>query len=186
MSEPVTFLSRAEALVGTHEANSIENGARTLLYKRDKVAAEFPIMEEMRDRARAIRLHALNNLDRLLAHFADRVGEHGGVVHFAADAEEARSIVAAILEETSSKLVVKAKSMVSEEIELNDHLESRGVEVVETDLGEYIVQLAGDTPSHIIAPVLHIHDKAGRWRSISGQTRRGIHRGPDRAQPDCP
>ena len=156
MSEPVTFLTRAEALVGTHEANAIESGARTLLKKRDAVAADFPIMEELRDRARAIRLHALNNLDRLLAHFADRVEEQGGVVHFAADAEEARSIVAKILEETSSKLVVKSKSMVSEEIELNDHLEARGVEVVETDLGEYIVQLADDTPSHIIAPVLHM------------------------------
>jgi L-lactate dehydrogenase complex protein LldF len=84
------------------------------------------------------------------------VEEQGGVVHFAADAEEARSIVAGILDETSSKLVVKSKSMVSEEIELNEHLESRGVEVVETDLGEYIIQLAGDTPSHIIAPVLHM------------------------------
>jgi L-lactate dehydrogenase complex protein LldF len=113
-------------------------------------------MDELRDRARAIRLHALNNLDRLLAHFADQVEAQGGVVHFAADAEEARSIVANILEETSSKLVVKSKSMVSEEIELNEHLESRGMEVIETDLGEYIVQLADDTPSHIIAPVLHM------------------------------
>ena len=156
MPEPVTFLSRAEALVGTHEADAIENGARTLLKKRDAVVSDFPIMEELRDRARAIRLHALNNLDRLLAHFADRVEEQGGVVHFAADAEEARSIVASILEETSSKLVVKSKSMVSEEIELNDYLDARGVEVVETDLGEYIIQLAGDTPSHIIAPVLHM------------------------------
>ena len=156
MSEPVTFLGRAEALVGTHEAAAVDNGARTLLEKRDRVVADFPIMDELRDRARAIRLHALANLDRLLAHFADQVESQGGVVHFASDAEEARTIVAGILEETSSRLVVKSKSMVSEEIELNDHLEERGVKVVETDLGEYIVQLAGDTPSHIIAPVLHM------------------------------
>ena len=156
MAEPVTFLERAEALVRTHEAGAIESGARTLLVKRDKVAADYPIMDEMRDRARAIRLHALANLDRLLAHFADRVEEAGGVVHFAGDETEAQEIVARILRETESRVVVKSKSMVSEEIELNEHLESDGVEVIETDLGEFIVQLAGDTPSHIIAPVLHM------------------------------
>lgn len=155
MSEPVTFLSRAEALIGTRQAAAVDDGARTLLYKRDKVIADYPIMDEMRDRARAIRMHSLENLDRLLAGFADRLEDLGGHAHFASDAQEANEIIEGILTRTNSRLVVKSKSMVTEEIELNEHLEEAGVEVVETDLGEFIVQLDQDTPSHIIAPVLH-------------------------------
>lgn len=155
MSQPVTFLGRAQALLGTDEAVAVRRGVTKFVEGRDARAAEFPIMEELRDRARSIRLHALSHLDRLLGHFTDQVTGAGGHVHFAADAAEANAIVASILQETGSKLVVKSKSMVSEEIEMNDHLEQIGIEVVETDLGEFIAQLAGDTPSHIIAPVLH-------------------------------
>ena len=156
MSQPVSFVTRADALLGSKEAAAVVKGIRHFTDARDRVAAEFPIMEELRDRARAIRLHSLSHLDRLLGHFADQVTALGGTVHFAADADEANRIVAEILEQSDSRLVVKSKSMVSEEIELNHHLEDVGVEVVETDLGEFIVQLAGDTPSHIIAPVLHM------------------------------
>lgn len=156
MSEPVTFLSRAEALIGTHEAAAVEAGIRNFVVRREAAFEEFPLGEAMRDRARAIRLHALANLDRLLAHFADQVGELGGKVHWAHDAAEARQIAGVILEKAGARIVVKSKSMVSEEIELNDHLEESGMTVVETDLGEFIVQLAEDTPSHIIAPVLHM------------------------------
>lgn len=155
MSEPVTFLGRAEALIGTRQAAAVDDGARTLLREREKVASAYPIMDEMRDRARAIRIHSLRNLDRLLARFADQLEELGGRVHFALDAREANEIIEGILARTGSRLVVKSKSMVTEEIELNRHLEGVGVEVVETDLGEFIVQLDEDTPSHIIAPILH-------------------------------
>jgi L-lactate dehydrogenase complex protein LldF len=156
VSQPVTFLGRADSLLGSDEAAAIRRGVTHFVENRDRVAEEFPVMDELRDRARAIRLHALNHLDRLLAHFSDQVMAAGGHVHFAADSAEANRIVASILERTESKLVVKSKSMVSEEIELNEHLEDQGVDVVETDLGEFIVQLANDTPSHIIAPVLHL------------------------------
>lgn len=156
MSQPVTFLSRAEALIGTHEADAVGTGVRNFLAMRERSVAEFPMMDTLRDRARAIRLHSLNHLDRLLAHFADQVEATGGHVHWASDAEEACQIVADILQRAECSSVVKSKSMVSEEIELNDHLESLGFDVVETDLGEFIAQLAGDTPSHIIAPVLHM------------------------------
>ncbi|MGI9609234.1 MAG: LutB/LldF family L-lactate oxidation iron-sulfur protein [Acidimicrobiia bacterium] len=155
-SEPVTFLGRAENLVNSHEAEAVKDGVAHLLERRNLEAATFEIMEPLRDRARAIRLHALANLDRLLAHFADQVTEGGGHVHFAGDASEAREMVASILDRADAELVVKSKSMVTEEIELNPYLEEKGLEVVETDLGEYIAQLAGDTPSHIIAPVLHM------------------------------
>jgi L-lactate dehydrogenase complex protein LldF len=156
MSEPVTFLSRAEALIGTHEANAVAAGMRSLYDKRVTAVAEFLAMDPIRDRARAIRLHALNHLDRLLSRFADEFEAAGGRVHWAADADEANAIVTRILSDTGSRLVVKGKSMVSEEIELNHHLEGEGIDVVESDLGEFIAQLAGDTPSHIIAPVMHL------------------------------
>lgn len=156
MSQPVSFVTRADALLGSKEAAAVVKGIRHFNDARDRATAEFPIMEELRDRARAIRLHSLSHLDRLLGQFADQVTALGGTVHFAADADEANRIVAEILEQSDCSLVVKSKSMVSEEIELNHHLEGVGVEVIETDLGEFIVQLAGDTPSHIIAPVLHM------------------------------
>jgi L-lactate dehydrogenase complex protein LldF len=154
--EPVTFLSRAEALIGTHEAAAVDNGVRNFLELRKKSVEELPALDDFRDRARTIRLHALRHLDRLLVHFADQLQVAGGQVHWAEDAADARQIAADILQRTESRRVVKSKSMVSEEIELNSHLEARGLEVTETDLGEFIAQLAGDTPSHIIAPVLHM------------------------------
>lgn len=156
MSEPVTFLGRAEALIGTHEAEAVDNGVRNFLALREKSLDEFPLLDTLRDRARSIRLHSLKHLDRLLAGFADQLEAAGGRVHWAGDAEEARDIAAGILQATGSSRVVKSKSMVTEEIELNAHLESLGLDVVETDLGEFIAQLAGDTPSHIIAPVMHM------------------------------
>jgi L-lactate dehydrogenase complex protein LldF len=156
MSEPVSFLTRADTLLGTDEARAVDRGMRRMSASRVAVMAELPWSEELRDRARSIRLHALSHLDRLLAQFADRVTESGGRVHFASDAAEAKDIVASILSSASARLVAKSKSMVSEEIELNDHLAGEGMQVVETDLGEYIAQLAGDTPSHIIVPVLHL------------------------------
>lgn len=123
--------------------------------KRAEALSEFSVMEDLRDRSRAIRLDSLDNLDRLLAQFADALTAAGGQVHFAEDAAEANEIVMGIAARTGTRLAVKSKSMVSEEIELNPSLEQVGVRVVETDLGEFIAQLAGDTPSHIIAPVLH-------------------------------
>jgi L-lactate dehydrogenase complex protein LldF len=156
MSSPVSFLSRAERLVGSPEADAVEQGIRRLAVSRQVAMAELTISSELRDRARAIRLHAISHLDRLLARFADELGAAGARVHFAGDAAEANRLVTSILERAGARLVAKSKSMVSEEIGLNQHLEAVGFEVVETDLGEYISQLAGDTPSHIIAPILHM------------------------------
>ncbi len=154
--EPVTFVERSNRLVGTHEAKAVDRGMRLMTSARANAFEELTIGEELRDRARAVRLGALSELDVLLGRFADRLTEAGGNVHFASDALEANRIVGGILAGRDANLVVKSKSMVSEEIELNPHLGRQGVEVVETDLGEFIVQLAGDTPSHIIAPVLHM------------------------------
>ncbi len=152
---PVTFRERANLDIGTHKAAANDVSARRLHKKRAVAAAEFSAFESTRDRAREIRLHTLAHLDRYLGEFADSVERLGGNVFFAADAAEANEYVTRVAGEEGVSLAVKSKSMVTEEIELNHALEAAGVEVVESDLGEFIVQLAGDRPSHIIAPVLH-------------------------------
>jgi L-lactate dehydrogenase complex protein LldF len=125
--------------------------------------------EELREAARSIRAGIMRHLPDVLARLADEVIARGGHVFWAADAAEANDYVASVARRTEAKLAVKSKSMVSEEIHLNSALEADGVEVVETDLGEWIIQLAGETPSHIIAPALHKtrHDVAQLFGRIA-------------------
>ena len=123
-------------------------------HRRDAVDA-LPEFDAIRDAARDIKDHVLANLDGYLELYEQKVIENGGQVHWARDADEACRIVAKICKDAEAKTVTKGKSMVSEEIHLNPVLEAAGMTVVETDLGEYIVQLAGETPSHIIAPAVH-------------------------------
>jgi len=113
--------------------------------------------EALREQGRAIREYALTHLDTLLEQFERNVTARGGHVHWARDAKEAREIILAILKETDAKTVTKGKSMVSEEIVLNPFLEANGLVPIETDLGEYIIQLRKEPPSHIIAPAFHLH-----------------------------
>jgi L-lactate dehydrogenase complex protein LldF len=112
--------------------------------------------EAMRESARAIRDHALSRLDELLVRFETQVEANGGHVHWARDPAEAREIITRILKERRARTVTKGKTMLGEEIALNEHLEANGITPVETDLGEYIVQLRGERPSHIIGPALHL------------------------------
>src|SRR5512136_2077882 len=112
--------------------------------------------EVLRQAGHEIRLQAINHLDTYLAQLEEQVTRAGGHVHWARDAAEARSIVLALAREHHVKRVVKAKSMASEEINLNHALAEAGIQVLETDLGEYIVQLAGEMPSHIIVPAVHL------------------------------
>ena len=111
--------------------------------------------EEWREEARNIKIHTLDHLDYYLELLHDNVTSAGGQVHFAKDSAEANAIVSFLARSRGVKVATKSKSMVSEELELNPVLESVGVEVYETDLGEYIIQLAGETPSHLVAPALH-------------------------------
>ncbi|HEY1963002.1 MAG TPA: LutB/LldF family L-lactate oxidation iron-sulfur protein [Rhizomicrobium sp.] len=113
--------------------------------------------EALREQGCAIRDYALANLDTLLEQFERAVTARGGQVHWARDAKEAREIVLGVLRQHGAKTVTKGKSMVSEEIGLNPFLEANGVVPVETDLGEYIVQLRHEPPSHIIAPAFHLN-----------------------------
>ena len=115
----------------------------------------LPEGPELRLTAHAIREKAIENLDVLLEALAAKIRSNGGQVYFAETAQEAVDYCLAVARRNHVRRVVKGKSMVTEEIGLNPALEAAGIEVVETDLGEYIIQLAGETPSHIIAPAIH-------------------------------
>jgi L-lactate dehydrogenase complex protein LldF len=122
---------------------------------RREAFAGFPEGEALRDRARAIKEATLQELDRHLETLIANVERLGGHVHYAATPAEARSIIVDIGRRTGARMAVKSKSMATEEIHLNDALEAAGITPVETDLGEYIIQLAHERPSHIIAPAIH-------------------------------
>lgn len=118
--------------------------------------AELPQWERLRQIGSDIRQHTIENMDVYLTRLEEKVISAGGHVHWAETAEDARRIVLQIAKENNVKTVVKSKSMATEEIELNHALEAAGIESLETDLGEYIIQLAGTGPSHIIVPAVHL------------------------------
>ncbi|MGB0384881.1 MAG: LutB/LldF family L-lactate oxidation iron-sulfur protein [Ardenticatenaceae bacterium] len=152
----VTFNERIEEAVAHPESHqAVGIGARRFAVKRVNALASFPQADEYRDRARLIRAHTLSQLDTYLAQFADRVEALGGHVFWAKNAQEANHYVVELARAKNVKQAIKSKSMVTEEIELNHALEGIGVEVAESDLGEFIIQLASEKPSHIIAPVMH-------------------------------
>lgn len=123
---------------------------------RAAALAELPDYPQLRARARDIRDAAIGSLGAQLLAFESQVTAAGGSVHWARDAEEACRIVGGICAEAGARHVIKSKSMVTEEIALNDSLQRQGLRVTETDLGEYIIQLRGERPSHILAPALHL------------------------------
>jgi L-lactate dehydrogenase complex protein LldF len=125
-------------------------------YKRAAAVAALPEFETLREEARAIKDHTLADLDLYYEAYEARVREQGGHVHFAETTDDARRIILDICRRVGARSVTKGKSMISEEIGLNGHLAANGITPVETDLGEYIIQLRGETPSHIIAPAVHL------------------------------
>ncbi len=133
---------------------ALERAASHHQRQSEKIERVLPL-EELKSKAKAIREDCLARLPELLQEFTARATEAGAQVYFAATPEEALAYVEKIIQTHKAKLVLKAKSMVSEEVNLNSFLASRGVKVVETDLGEWVVQLAGERPSHITAPALH-------------------------------
>ncbi|MHA4806649.1 lactate utilization protein B [Flavitalea flava] len=123
--------------------------------KRDKAAHQVPDWELLRDEASGIKDHVLSHLSEYLVQFEEQATRNGIVVHWAADAGEHNEIVAFLLKEHGVDKMVKSKSMLTEECHLNEYLEEQGIEVVDTDLGERIVQLAKEPPSHIVLPCIH-------------------------------
>jgi L-lactate dehydrogenase complex protein LldF len=145
-----------------HEALQDERLQRALRHSdnfvsgRAAAAERLPEFEALRDSARAIKDHTLAHLDLYLQAYERKVAESGGHVHYARNAVEANAIVLDLCTRRGARAVTKGKSMISEEIGLNAALEAAGIEAIETDLGEYIIQLRGETPSHIIAPAIHL------------------------------
>ena len=123
---------------------------------RVKAIEKLPEFDQLRDESRDLKNHILANLDIYLEEFERKVIEQGGQVHWASTSEDACRLVHQICADVDAKTVTKGKSMVSEEIGLNEYLEDRGIEPIETDLGEYIIQLRNDRPSHIIVPAIHL------------------------------
>ena len=124
--------------------------------KRDKASKVLPEWEAMREHASQIKDHTLANLGEYLQAFEAKAIANGIHVHWAADAEEHNAIVHGIIAAQGSKTIVKSKSMLTEECHLNDYLASKGIEVVDTDLGERIVQFRNEAPSHIVLPAIHL------------------------------
>jgi len=147
--------ARALADAGLQKALGKAKGA--FLARRAEAVARLPEFEALRDIGRDIKNHTLAHLDVYLEHYAAQVERAGGTVHWCSTAEEARAAVLEICRRAGAKTVTKGKSMISEEIALNDHLERHGITPVETDLGEYIIQLRKEHPSHIIAPAFHLN-----------------------------
>src|SRR3954447_1790603 len=144
-----------EALADEQLQAALAKVRRGFVEKRKAAADRLPEFERLRDQARDIKNHTLAHLDLYLEAYEKRVTASGGHVHFARTAEEACDIVLTICREAGARTVAKGKSMIAEEIGLNHHLEGHGIAPVETDLGEYIIQLRHEMPSHIIAPAIH-------------------------------
>ena len=135
----------------------------SLRAKRDGMATGLPEWEQLREAASAIKKHTLSHLDTYLERFCANAEKNGVTVHWAKDAAEFNSIVLGILQQHGVKKMVKSKSMLTEECEMNPYLERHGIDVVETDLGERILQLMHQKPSHIVMPAIHIkQEEVGR------------------------
>src|SRR5579859_293872 len=143
------------ALNDAHLQDAYRSSTLRLYTNRRDASNLVPGFERLRDRARELKHEVMEHLDSYLAQFADNVERNGGHVHWARTSEEACSIIIELAKKAGASEVVKGKTMVSEEIELNHALEAAGIRPVETDLGEFILQLAGERPAHIVAPAIH-------------------------------
>src|SRR5262245_56105526 len=171
-----------EALTDANLQQSLKFVEVNFIARRREVADRLPEFEALRDASRDIKDHTLAHLDLYLEAYERKVTAAGGHVHYAVTADDARRIVLDLCKRLGARTVTKGKSMIGEEIAINDHLEANGIAPVETDLGEYIIQLRGEIPSHIIAPAVHLtkaqieadfrraHDKLPADRNLTEPT----------------
>ncbi|WP_137179007.1 LutB/LldF family L-lactate oxidation iron-sulfur protein [Roseomonas sp. AR75] len=157
VTSPAFKQNAARALEDAGLQKALGKAKGAFLQRRADAVERLPEFERLRDIGRDIKNHTLANLDFYLETFAANVERAGGTVHWCFTAEDARAAVLEICRKAGAKTVTKGKSMISEEIALNDHLETNGITPVETDLGEYIIQLRQEHPSHIIAPAFHLN-----------------------------
>ncbi|HNB27864.1 MAG TPA: LUD domain-containing protein, partial [Alphaproteobacteria bacterium] len=146
----------AKALVDPNLQQALHHVRTKFIDKRQDAINALPEFEALRDAARDLKNHVLSRLDQYLVQFEENVTRHGGKVHWAQTPDEARQVILDICRKAGARTVTKGKTMVGEEIAINDHLAANGIEPIETDLGEYIIQLRGETPSHVIAPAVHV------------------------------
>jgi L-lactate utilization protein LutB len=137
------------------EGSAIEENTKGFNEKRKQAVTGLENYEELRTRAREIKEDAIDRLPELIEKLRASIEENGGHLYLADDAADANRYVREVVAEENADRVVKSKSMTTEELEVNDALEADGIDVVETDLGEWVVQLADETPSHLIAPAIH-------------------------------
>ncbi len=154
-SKPVQFRDYSiKALADSALRSAMRNAAETFSAKRSAAISGVPI-EDWREQASQLRIEVLNSLSGYVDQFEINAKRAGANVHRAKDSHEANGIITEVLKSRRIQKVVKSKSMVSEEIHLNSYLKQRGITAIETDFGEYIVQVAGETPSHILVPAIH-------------------------------
>jgi L-lactate dehydrogenase complex protein LldF len=144
------------ALVDTQLKQALSKVRTGFTGKRAEARTKLPEFDALRDQARDIKNHTLAHLDLYYEEYEKKLTGAGGHMHWARTADDARDIILKLCRDHGARSVTKGKTMISEEIALNDHLEDAGLEVVETDLGEYIIQLRREPPSHIIAPAVHL------------------------------
>ncbi len=145
----------AKSIADKELQKSLLTAKKCLVHNRLNAIKLVTDFELLREKGKQIKQHTLSHLDYYLEEFEKNFTAQGGQLHWAKDASEARKIIVDICKHHDAKTVVKGKSMVGEEIGINEALEEAGVEPIETDLGEYIVQLANEAPSHIIVPCVH-------------------------------
>jgi L-lactate dehydrogenase complex protein LldF len=151
-----TFEESAKAsLANPQLRRNLGKATKTIREKRAVAVGEMPDWEELREAGRALKARVMRHLDEYLLRLEDSVTGAGGHVHWARDAAEANRIIAGIAKDHEAREVVKVKSIATDETKLNEHLEGEGIHAWETDLAELIIQLAGETSSHILVPAIH-------------------------------
>ncbi|MDX6380869.1 MAG: L-lactate dehydrogenase complex protein LldF [Rubrobacteraceae bacterium] len=147
--------SARESLANPQLRRNLGKATQTIRRKRAVVVEEMPDWEELREAGYALKTRVMRHLDQYLTQLEESVTRAGGQVHWARDGREANRIIAGIVRSHDAKEVVKVKSIATDETKLNEHLEREGIEAFETDLAELIIQLAGETSSHILVPAIH-------------------------------
>jgi L-lactate dehydrogenase complex protein LldF len=144
-------------LTQSQTRRNVQHATAVIQNKRNKVTAELPEWEDLREAGAQVRAHTLRHLDHYLIEFEANCIKAGGHVHWAADADEANRIILGLVQQHQAKEVIKIKTMTSEEIGLNANLQTHGIQPIETDLAELIIQLSKDRPSHFVVPALHVN-----------------------------
>jgi L-lactate dehydrogenase complex protein LldF len=152
---PTFEQSAKRSLADTQLRRNLGKATRTIRAKRAIAVEEMPDWEELREAGRALKERVMRHLDEYLLTLEESVTRAGGTVHWARDAGEANRIIAGIARGHGASEVVKVKSIATDETKLNEHLQREGIEAFETDLAELIIQLAGETSSHILVPAIH-------------------------------